>query len=211
MMLSEDSLRRARVAVLLIDVEAALCVDVRRQLAMHYRLLEAADAAAGSGLARRHEPELVIRGTSVPGLEGYVPCREHVAGVQVGSPEDERFLERLEQVIAENLGDDEFDTAVLVRRLATSRTKLYQRLSHLLGRSPAELIQERRLERAAARFAEGTDSVSEVAFGVGFKSVSHFSRRFKDRYGIRPSALIRRGREAGRPAPDPILEAAGRR
>ena len=167
-----------------------LRLDVRRRLAARYQLLETADAMVGIRLALRHQPDLVVCDAGVPSLEGYVPCRGLEAETPVLPPEDRTFLGRLEALITENLADDDFDTAVLTRRLATSRTKLYQRLRLLLGCSPAELIMERRLERAAELFAEGIDSVSEVAFGVGFKSVSHFSRRFKQRYGIRPSAVI---------------------
>jgi AraC-like DNA-binding protein len=33
----------------------------------------------------------------------------------------------------------------------------------------------------------GAGSVSEIAYGVGFKSVAHFSNRFQDHFGVRPS------------------------
>ena len=36
----------------------------------------------------------------------------------------------------------------------------------------------------------------EAAFAVGFKSVSHFSQRFRERYGMRPSAYAAAGTEA---------------
>lgn len=175
--------------VLLIDGHGTVRIDVRRQLAARYRLMEAADATAGLRLACRLQPDLVICSADVPEHEGYVPCRA-AAAVPVLSVEDRIFLERTEEVVEENLGDDGFGTAALVRKLATSRTQLYRRLRRLTGRSPADLIVERRLERAARWIAEGIDSVSGVAFKVGFKSVSHFSRRFKQRYGFRPSALL---------------------
>ncbi len=49
------------------------------------------------------------------------------------------------------------------------------------------LISELRLERAAALLEKQAVSVSEAAYAVGYDSVSHFSRRFKERFGKSPS------------------------
>jgi transcriptional regulator GlxA family with amidase domain len=44
-----------------------------------------------------------------------------------------------------------------------------------------------RLKRASQLLEGHAGTVAEVAYRVGFKSVSHFSRRFNERYGVRPS------------------------
>jgi AraC-like DNA-binding protein len=61
-------------------------------------------------------------------------------------------------------------------------------LNELLGQSPSEMIQKFRLERGADLLVAKAGTVSEIAYGVGFKSVSHFCRRFRARYGMSPSA-----------------------
>ncbi|MEO5511628.1 MAG: helix-turn-helix domain-containing protein [Longimicrobiales bacterium] len=33
----------------------------------------------------------------------------------------------------------------------------------------------------------GDDGIAEVAYGVGFNSVSHFCRSFRESYGVTPS------------------------
>jgi AraC-like DNA-binding protein len=38
--------------------------------------------------------------------------------------------------------------------------------------------------------AGNAGSVSEVAYGVGFKSVSHFSKCFREHTGITPSQFV---------------------
>ncbi len=38
----------------------------------------------------------------------------------------------------------------------------------------------------------GAGTVSEIAYGVGFKSVAHFSNAFQERFGERPSAFAAR-------------------
>ena len=62
-------------------------------------------------------------------------------------------------------------------------------LQHLLDPSPAAFIRTIRLEQAALlRDEQGT--VSEVAYAVGFKSISHFSQTFRKRYGVNPSEYL---------------------
>jgi len=57
----------------------------------------------------------------------------------------------------------------------------------LLGETPSDLIRHARLARAAALLVEGAGTVAEVAYGVGFQSVSHFSQAFREVYGVSPS------------------------
>lgn len=103
--------------------------------------------------------------------------------------EDEDFLNRVASVIDENLDDEKLNASSLARHLAVGRSLLYERLRELTGKSPTRLIMERRVERAATMLKSNVGNVSEVAYAVGFKSVSHFSRCFKERYGQTPTAF----------------------
>src|SRR5690242_9761794 len=49
-------------------------------------------------------------------------------------------------------------------------------------------LRSLRLNEAYARLVAG-HSVKEVAYGLGFKQLSHFSREFKKMYGVPPSCL----------------------
>jgi|SRR3954468_10875171 AraC-like DNA-binding protein len=49
-------------------------------------------------------------------------------------------------------------------------------------------LRSLRLNEAYSRLAAG-NSVKEVAYGLGFKQLSHFSREFKKMYGVAPSCL----------------------
>ena len=72
------------------------------------------------------------------------------------------------------------------------RTLLFQRTREVITRTPMELLMERRLERAAELLAAGEGNVGEVAYAVGFRSVSHFTNRFRERFRVTPSAWRRR-------------------
>lgn len=57
--------------------------------------------------------------------------------------------------------------------------------------SPREWLIRRRLEAAHERIKNGGQKVSEICFGVGFKNLSHFSKIYKETYGIPPIEDVR--------------------
>jgi signal transduction histidine kinase/DNA-binding response OmpR family regulator len=116
---------------------------------------------------------------------------------------DEVFLDRVRRVIEENLEDEDFDVERLAAALGYGRSSLYRRLQELLEESPAEIILAMRLDRAGDLLRARAGTVGEIAYGVGFKSVSHFSRRFRQRFGVPPSryAEVVAQPETGAPQP----------
>lgn len=111
----------------------------------------------------------------------------HPSAVDV-EPADEQFLERVRAAIEESLGDETFSVQRLADEVCQSRGHLHRRLTALLDESPSALIRRMRLERAAQLLEADAGTVSAIAYAVGFKSVAHFSNRFQDRFGVRPSA-----------------------
>lgn len=60
----------------------------------------------------------------------------------------------------------------------------------VFGTVPGKWLRERRLHRARTMLAGGGLQVSEVAFQCGFENLSHFSRTFKETYGVTPASLL---------------------
>jgi signal transduction histidine kinase/DNA-binding response OmpR family regulator/streptogramin lyase len=102
--------------------------------------------------------------------------------------DDNVFLNRVYETIRRHAQDPEFSIEQMAKELAMSRMHLYRRLGTVLGKSPTDLLMEYRLERAAVLLAAQSGTVSEIAYGLGFKNVSHFTRRFRTRFGHTPSA-----------------------
>lgn len=110
----------------------------------------------------------------------------HPSAIEVDPP-DERFLAEVREAIEEHLGDETFTVERLARAVAHSRGHLHRRLRELLDETPSDLIRRMRLERAAQLLEADAGSISEIAYAVGFKSLAHFSNRFNDLFGVRPS------------------------
>ena len=56
----------------------------------------------------------------------------------------------------------------------------------ITGSSLGSYIIEKRVERAKELLSEGSLTVSEVAFAVGYDNFTYFSRLFKNKVGIMP-------------------------
>ncbi len=118
---------------------------------------------------------------------GLPPVRPPWEGRPVDDP-GRAFLDHLYRRLAEHLSDEDLTIELLAEAMGMSRSTLYRRIDELLDEPPMEVIWAFRLEQAASWLRDTDVDVAEVAFGVGFKTVSHFSRRFRDRFGAPPSA-----------------------
>jgi signal transduction histidine kinase/DNA-binding response OmpR family regulator len=110
----------------------------------------------------------------------------HAREVPVTSGAD-AFLERLREAVEAEMGDEEFSVDRLAEQMGLSRGHLHRRLRDLLDETPTHLIRRIRLERAMQLLAGRAGS---VAYGVGFKSVSHFSQCFREQVGMTPSQYV---------------------
>jgi DNA-binding response OmpR family regulator len=104
------------------------------------------------------------------------------------SSSEQAYIERAREVILAHLDEEEFGVEDLADALAQSRSTVYRRLRDSIDLSPTAFIRTVRLKRAAVMLRESRGTVSEIAYAVGFKSVSHFSKSFSDQYGVVPSS-----------------------
>ncbi|MCS6923717.1 MAG: helix-turn-helix domain-containing protein [Fimbriimonadales bacterium] len=74
-------------------------------------------------------------------------------------------------------------------RLCVSPRQCQRLFRVAMGCSPSEYLTELRLRRAATLLASTNLSVSEIALEVGYLSLSHFSRVFRERFGKTPRAF----------------------
>jgi YesN/AraC family two-component response regulator len=104
---------------------------------------------------------------------------------------DQKFLKRAIGIIEEHIDDSEFSVESFSKLVGMSRVSLYNKLKSLTNHSVQEFIFVIRLKRAAQLLKESGMTVTEIAYSVGFKDPSHFSKLFKKQFGISPKAYIK--------------------
>ena len=106
------------------------------------------------------------------------------------SPIDEEFMEKITNLINDNLSDVELSTDFLCDKLGVSSSKLYRKIKELTDLAPNEFIRTIRLKKSAELLKTKKYNVSEVTNLIGFNDPLYFSRCFKKQFGFPPSKLI---------------------
>lgn len=106
------------------------------------------------------------------------------------APGEDAFIETVVGVVRARMSTPDFGVSELAEALHISRSHLYRRLREETDITPSKLIRRERLRRARTLLAEREGNVTEIAYAVGFNSLSHFSTSFRKRYGESPSAVM---------------------
>lgn len=104
---------------------------------------------------------------------------------------DEKLLKKAIAIVEENMDNPALDAEFLSRKIGMSRASLYHKLKALTNSSVQEFIFTIRLKRAAQLLKASGMNVTEVAYEVGFKDSSHFSKLFKKQFGKSPSTFLK--------------------
>ncbi|GAF04660.1 hybrid sensor histidine kinase/response regulator transcription factor [Saccharicrinis fermentans] len=99
---------------------------------------------------------------------------------------DEQFLEKLTQIVLENIPDCNFSPTDLEKIMGVSRTKLYLKINSLTGNGTGNFIRDIRLKYAAELILQKKYRISEISFMAGFRSHAYFTKIFHDKFGITP-------------------------
>lgn len=102
------------------------------------------------------------------------------------SVEDLPVATRVIQFIEQHLSNPAFTIEEFARIMNISRGHLYRKILDIFGISPAELLKQMRLYKAAFLLQTSNESVTSVAFAVGFADSSYFAKCFRSHYGTTP-------------------------
>ena len=101
---------------------------------------------------------------------------------------DQIFLKKVLDNIEANLTDEQFSVEVLSEKVGLSVNHLNRKLGALIDQTAGKLIRSMRLQRAADLIKQQAGSISEIAYDTGFSSPAHFTRSFKQQFGMSPTA-----------------------
>jgi signal transduction histidine kinase/CheY-like chemotaxis protein/ligand-binding sensor domain-containing protein/AraC-like DNA-binding protein len=100
---------------------------------------------------------------------------------------------RLRPLVEAHLVDPDFGPETLAAAADLSYHQLYRALRDDLGVTPSGFIRRVRVDCAAELLRRGAGSVTEIAYSVGFESLSHFRRAFHERFEASPTKYLASG------------------
>lgn len=99
---------------------------------------------------------------------------------------DDNLMQRVMNVINENLGDSDLSVDSIAQKVGISRVHLHRKMKELTNQTPHSFIRNIRLQQAAKLLKEGKQSITEVMYTCGFSNAASFSTMFKNLYGCSP-------------------------
>jgi DNA-binding response OmpR family regulator len=109
---------------------------------------------------------------------------------------DEKFLGKVLAIIEEHMDDEQFSIDELSREAGYSNVHFYRKIKALTGEKPNQFLRTIRLKRAAELLRKKSDNITQIAYSVGFSSLSYFSKTFKEQFGVTPGQFSEKNSES---------------
>ena len=100
---------------------------------------------------------------------------------------DSEFYNRFISIVERHIADSEFSVEDIAAEINLSRVQLYRKIKALTNYSPTDLQRITRLKRADTLLKTTEQTISEIAYSVGFSSPSYFTKCYRDYFGESPS------------------------
>ena len=100
---------------------------------------------------------------------------------------DRKFINEFSAIIENNISNEDFSVDHICKEIGISRVQLYRKVKALIGYNVNDYILMVRMQRAKFLLSNAENTISEVAFKVGFSSQAYFSTVFKSKFGVTPS------------------------
>ena len=134
----------------------------------------------------RNQKRLLNQFNSLPEKEG--SSAEITTNLQ-----DQIFLNKAIRVIEDNFENIDFDTTFWSQHLGIGRTQLFNRIKHITGMTPNDYILSVKMNHAMILLRqESQQTISEVAYSLGFSNPAYFTRCFKKHTGVTPQQFRQR-------------------
>jgi len=154
--------------------------------------LEGLEYGADAYLAKPFEKkELEIRLRKLIELRQKLQTRYNQPDFQAepATQKEDSFILKIKEHLHAKLDDENFGIEALCKALHLSRGHLHRKLKALTGKSTSHFIRQIRLQEAHRLLQQGDLNVSEIAYKVGYKDPSYFSKLFSAQYGKPPSQV----------------------
>jgi len=127
--------------------------------------------------------------------EKYLPQSLVKAGSVIVPPTQKAFIEKLTDIISNNLNNESFSVERLCREIGMSRTQLHRKIKSVTNQSTTEFIRNYRLQLATELLKQDAGNIAEISNKVGFGSQAYFTKLFQELYGLTPLEYRKRHKE----------------
>lgn len=114
------------------------------------------------------------------------------------------FISKIITIVEGNMEDEKFGVTELAGLVNMSRSNLLRKIKQETGLSVSVFIRQVRLQNAKLLLQEGSLTVSEISYKVGFNSTSYFTKCFRELYGYTPGEHSKRDEPDSNKIPDSI-------
>lgn len=128
---------------------------------------------------------LTVRRTLRNKFTGNESQEQKVEHKQIQTPDD-ALMQRIMEVINENIGDSDLSVDMIAQKVGISRVHLHRKMKELTNQTPHSFIRNTRLQQAAKLLKDGKQSITDVMYTCGFSNSASFSTMFKNLYGCSP-------------------------
>lgn len=112
--------------------------------------------------------------------------KEIVAGNSVISMQD-ATVKKATKFIIDNITDPDMKIDNIAQAMGMSRSVLYGKIKAAVGMTPIDFVRHIRIMKAIEMLKETDETLTSIAFSVGFSDPKYFSKVFKKEMGIIPS------------------------
>jgi AraC-like DNA-binding protein len=143
----------------------------------------------------RQDPDmsglLEIQNHALSLLEHFL-CSRHrnLAGVNastgIENEDDLSLIREVESYISEYYCSDTFTVDSILKKTYTSYHKLNFLFKSIHGMTISEYIRNKRIEKSREMIADNVKSISQIAYEIGYSSISNYILAFKKIYRITP-------------------------
>ncbi len=104
---------------------------------------------------------------------------------------DEEFIQKIIDIIEENITDSGFSVERLAENVFMSRSNLHRKIKALTELTSIDFIRLIRLKKAAELIQSGKYRIGEVCYLVGINSPSYFIKLFQKQFGMTPKEFAK--------------------
>ena len=144
------------------------------------------------GLLQEEPRDLLGIQNSFLSLLEYFLCNRHrsLLGVNpssdIDNEDDLTLIREVESYISEYYCSDTFTVDSILKKTYTSYHRLNFLFKSIHGMTISEYIRNKRIERSKEMIADNVKSISQIAYEIGYSSISNYILAFKKVYQITP-------------------------